>query len=66
MNSLEKQVLDAIDFEGLLSFLERLIAIPSCDGRETAAQEAVALHMEACGLEVDNQRLEFNLRIFDL
>ena len=59
MNSLEKQVLDAIDFEGLLSFLERLIAIPSCDGRETTAQEAVALHMEACGLEVDTWELDF-------
>lgn len=53
LNSLEKHVLDAIDFEGLLSFLERLISTPSCDGRETAAQEAVAQHMEACGLEVD-------------
>ncbi len=59
MNSLEKQALDAIDFEGLLSFLERLIAIPSCDGRETSAQEAVALHMEACGLEVDTWELDF-------
>ena len=26
MNSLEKQVVDAIDFEGLLGFLDRLIA----------------------------------------
>ncbi len=59
MNSLERQVLDAIDFEGLLSFLERLIAIPSCDGRESAAQEAVARHMEACGLEVDTWELDF-------
>ena len=60
MNSLEKQVLDAIDFEGLLSFLQRLITIPSCDGRETTAQEAVALHMEACGLEVDTWELDFD------
>jgi len=58
VNSLEKQVLDAIDFEGLLSFLQRLIAIPSCDGRESAAQEAVAHHMEACGLEVDAWALD--------
>ena len=58
MNSLEKQVLDAIDFEGLLGFLDRLIAIPSCDGQESAAQEAVAAHMEACGLEVDTWELD--------
>ena len=60
MNSLEKQVVDAIDFEGLLGFLDRLIAIPSCDGRETAAQEAVAAHMEACGLQVDTWELDFD------
>ncbi len=59
MNAVEKQVLDAIDFESLLSFLGRLIAIPSCDGEESRAQEAVAHHMEDCGLEVDVWELDF-------
>lgn len=59
MNSLERQVLDAIDFEGLLSFLGRLVAIPSCDGRETRAQEEVARHLQRCGLEVDTWELDF-------
>jgi len=53
LNPLERQVLDAIDVEGMLSFLCRLIAVPSLDGEETDAQRLVAEQMERCGLEVD-------------
>lgn len=53
MNRLERQVLDAIDVEGLLSFLCRLIAVPSLGGEESPAQKLVAQQMERCGLDVD-------------
>ena len=53
MNPLEQQVLDAIDFEGMISFLARLIAVPSMNGNESEAQRRVADQMNACGLQVD-------------
>ncbi len=53
MNRLERRVLDAIDVEGMLGFLCRLIATPSLDGEESAAQRLVARQMERCGLDVD-------------
>ena len=51
MNPLERQVLDAIDFEGMISFLCRLIAVPSLDGEEGAAQDLVAEQMRRSGLQ---------------
>ena len=59
MNTLERQVLDAIDVEAMLSFLCRLIAVRSLDGEETAAQELVAEQMERSGLAVDLWELDF-------
>ena len=53
MNRQERQVVDAIDVEGMLSFLCRLIAVPSLDGDESAAQRLIAEQMEHCGLAVD-------------
>ncbi|MDX1613471.1 MAG: ArgE/DapE family deacylase [Candidatus Promineifilaceae bacterium] len=53
MDSLEQNVLAAIDMDGLLSFLSELIAIPSVTGEEKEAQESVAAHMRTLGLEVD-------------
>jgi acetylornithine deacetylase len=59
MNAMERQVLDAIDVEAMLSFLCRLIAVPSLDGEETAAQELVAEQMQRSGLTVDLWELDF-------
>lgn len=48
-----RAALDAIDTDGLVRFLCKLIAIPSLDGEERPAQEAVAEWLTANGLEVD-------------
>jgi acetylornithine deacetylase len=53
MNETEEQVLDAVDVEGMLTYLCELVAIPSLGGQETAAQKHVAAQMERCGLSVD-------------
>ena len=60
MNEVEKQVLQAIDFEGMLEYLCDLIAVRSRVGDETAGQEHVAAQMERCGLEVDLWELDFD------
>ena len=60
MNEVEKQVLQAIDFEGMLEYLCDLIAVRSLVGDETAGQEHVAAQMERCGLEVDLWELDFD------
>lgn len=60
MNRLERQVLDAIDVEGMLSFLCRLIAVPSLGGDESAAQRLVAAQMERSGLEVDLWQIDLD------
>lgn len=60
MNRLERQVLDAIDVEGMLSFLCRLIALPSLAGDESAAQELVAQQMARCGMEVDRWDIDLH------
>ena len=58
MNQLERQVLDAIDVEGMISFLCRLIAVPSLDGDESPAQNLVAEQMERSGLAVDKWEID--------
>lgn len=58
MDQLERQVLDAIDVEGMISFLCRLIAVPSLDGDETAAQNLVAEQMCRAGLTVDRWEID--------
>ncbi|MEM7030254.1 MAG: ArgE/DapE family deacylase [Chloroflexota bacterium] len=59
MNEIEKRVLDAINFDEMLTYLCDLIAIKSLDGEETPAQESVAQQMEACGLDLDVWNLDF-------
>jgi acetylornithine deacetylase len=49
----ERRALEALDLEGLVALLRDLIAIPSLDGEETAAQRRVAAWMRAAGLETD-------------
>lgn len=58
MNPLERRVLDAIDMEGLLGFLSRLIAVPSLGGHESSAQDLVAGQMARSGLEVDRWEID--------
>jgi len=60
MNPLERRVLDAIDMEGMISFLCRLIAVPSQDGKETAAQNLVADQMARGGLTVDRWEIDLD------
>lgn len=60
MNTLERRVLDAIDVEAMISFLCRLIAVPSLDGEESAAQELVAEQMARSGLEVDRWEIDLD------
>jgi acetylornithine deacetylase len=59
MHQSEKRVLDAIDLDGMLSYLCDLVAIPSLSGEETRAQESVATQMERFGLDVDVWELDF-------
>jgi acetylornithine deacetylase len=59
MQPLEERVLEAIDVAGMLEFLCELVAIPSLDGQETAAQERVAAQMAHLGLDVDIWELDF-------
>jgi len=60
MQTTEQRVLDAIDVEGMLTYLCELVAIPSLGGQETAAQEHVAAQMKRCGLAVDVWELDFD------
>jgi acetylornithine deacetylase len=49
----ERGALEALDLDGLVAFLRELIAIPSLDGEETAAQRRVAAWMEQAGFQTD-------------
>lgn len=49
----ERAVAGAVDRDELLAILGTLVATPSCDGRESAAQRAIAALMREVGLEVD-------------
>ncbi len=49
----ERRALDALDEDGLVDLLKRLVAIPSVDGAETVAQRAVAAWLKDAGLETD-------------
>lgn len=59
MRETEERVLDAIDVDGMMEYLRELIAVPSVNGEETAAQEHVAAQLETCGLDVDIWELDF-------
>ena len=54
----EERVLENLDTDGMLTFLERLVGIASLGGDETPAQELVAGWMENNGLEVDVWELD--------
>jgi acetylornithine deacetylase len=62
MNSMEEKVLNAIDVDGMLSFLCKLIAIPSLDGSEGEVhiQEVVARRMRESGMDVDMWDIDFD------
>jgi acetylornithine deacetylase len=49
----ERSAREALDLDGLVALLRELIAIPSLDGQETAAQLRVASWMREAGLEID-------------
>jgi acetylornithine deacetylase len=55
----ERRALDALDLDGLVALLCELIAIPSLDGDESAAQRAVATWMRDAGLSVDEWDVDF-------
>lgn len=50
---IERAALGALDASGLVAFLRELVAIPSVDGEETAAQRRVAEWMRAEGFATD-------------
>lgn len=56
----EREVLDAVDVDGLLDALERFVAIDSSGGKETPAQEWMAARMERLGLDVDVWALDLD------
>jgi acetylornithine deacetylase len=49
----EQRAVDALDEDGLVSLLSELIAIPSLDGSESAAQRRVASWMADVGFDTD-------------
>ena len=53
LSPLEAGVVDALDVDGMVEAVQRLVRIPSWNGRETAAQEAVAELVADSGLELD-------------
>lgn len=59
MNEIEKQVLDTIDIEGMLDYLDELVAIQSLDGHESDAQRNVAAKMRELGMAVDEWQIDF-------
>lgn len=56
----EARVLAAIDMDGLLATISRLVAIPTDRGRETPAQERMAEWMASAGMEVDVWEIDFD------
>jgi len=61
MNNIEEKALNAIDVDGMLSFLCKMIAVPSLDGSEgeVRVQELVARAMRDYGMEVDLWDIDF-------
>ncbi len=53
LSLVERGALEALDLDGLVALLHELIAIPSLDGEETAAQRRVAAWMDQAGLQTD-------------
>ena len=59
LTSTEARVLAAIDVDGLLDTISRLVAIPTDRGRETPAQEQMAEWMAHAGMNVDVWEIDF-------
>lgn len=53
MTDLERRVLDAVDMDGLLELLARMIAERSDGGRESLIQRRMAEEMRSAGMDVD-------------
>jgi acetylornithine deacetylase len=60
LSAVERRVLAALDFDGLVEFLRELIAIPSLDGAESPAQRAVGAWMERAGFATDIWRIDLD------
>jgi len=60
LTALERRVADAVDGEALVAAVCRLVAIPSWNGRETAAQDAMAELMHDAGLDVDRWAIDLD------
>ena len=56
----EARVVAAIDMDGLLDTISRLVAIPTDQGRETPAQERMAEWMAQAGMNVDVWEIDFD------
>lgn len=53
LTPVERRVVEAVDVDGLIAAAQRLVRIPSWNGNETPAQDAVAELMADAGLSVD-------------
>ncbi|MDD9986155.1 MAG: M20/M25/M40 family metallo-hydrolase, partial [Spirochaetaceae bacterium] len=60
LTATETRVLAAIDMDGLLDTISRLVAIPTDQGRETPAQERMAEWMAQAGMSVDVWEIDFD------
>jgi acetylornithine deacetylase len=62
METTEQKVLNAIDIDGLLDFLGKLVSVRSVTGSEgeNTAQEIVAERLGAIGMDVDTWDLDFD------
>ncbi|MBD3204865.1 ArgE/DapE family deacylase [Candidatus Bathyarchaeota archaeon] len=60
MEEAERLVLEKIDKENMLNFIEELVKTPSYGGRESEAQNLVASKLEELGFTVDKWEIDFN------
>jgi len=60
MNNTERRVLEGIDHEGMMEFIETLVSTPSYGGDETAAQKVVASRLESLGFSVEAWMIDFD------
>ncbi len=60
MNSAERKVLEAIDYEGMYKFLGDIVSISSFEGHESKAQLFMAKTLEEQGYDVDKWEIDFD------
>jgi len=60
LSAAEQRALEALDFDALLLFLQRLIGIPSLGGAESEAQRAVGAWVREAGLSVDEWPIDLS------